>query len=90
MESAQIEAKLRDFINRSFLKGQGNDLASDTSLFELGILDSFALFGLISYISDEFQVTVPLESVTAEQFKDIAAIARTVLGLKTGTAGKHP
>lgn len=90
MNPAQIESRLRDFIDRSIMQGQGADLTASTSLFELGILDSFALFNLVSYISDEFKVTVPLESVTAEHFKDIAAIARTVQALRSGSGAGAP
>ena len=90
MDTALIEGKIRDYIDRSILQGQGADLTPSTSLFDLGILDSFALFGLVAYIADEFQVTVPLESVTAEHFKDIAAIARVVQSLKAGSAASPP
>ena len=76
MNPAEIEAKLLGFINHQLLEGQGGDLGVSTPLFELGILDSFAFFTLVDYISQEFKVTLELESVTAEQFRDVSSIAR--------------
>ncbi len=75
MERTHIESKLRDFIDHSIMDGQGSDLTSSTPLFEFGILDSFALFSVLSFISDEFKVTVPLESLRTEDFENISTIA---------------
>jgi len=78
MNRPEIESKLLGFINHQLLEGQGGDLAVSTPLFELGILDSFAFFTLLDYITQEFKVALELESVTAEQFRDISSIARII------------
>jgi acyl carrier protein len=78
MERDQIESKLRGFIDQKLMNGQGADLTTSTPLFEFGILDSFALFRVISFIADEFQLTLPLESLRTEEFETIGTIAGLV------------
>jgi acyl carrier protein len=78
MEQEQIERQVRQFIDREILSGQGSDLTASTSLFELGILDSFALFSVLGFIAAEFHVTLPLETVTREAFETTGAIARVI------------
>jgi acyl carrier protein len=79
MKREAIEAKLREFIDREVLQGQGSDLTSDTPLLELGILDSFSLFLVINYIAEEFRVELKLDAVGVDNFRNIASIASAVL-----------
>lgn len=71
-EREEIASKLIAFIRESFLAGdpQG-ELASDTPLLELGILNSLNTATLIAYIYDEFEVRIPLRDVTPETFKNL-------------------
>jgi len=85
MECVLIEEKLREFIDKTVLRGQGADLTSTTPLFELGILDSFHLFGVLNFIEQQFDVRLALESLTSADFRDISTIARIVLS-KTAAA----
>ncbi len=78
MERGQIETRLRDFIDQKLLEGQGGDLTPTTALFDLGILDSFAFFSLIEFISTEFKITLELETMSTEQFRDLSTIAGLV------------
>lgn len=78
MDRNLIEEKLRAFIDREVLQGQGSDLTSTTPLLTLGILDSFALFHLIQHVEQSFGVSLELETLGAEQFRDIAAIAGAI------------
>lgn len=80
MNQEEIELKVRQFIDREVLDGQGSDLTASSPLFELGILDSFALFSVLSFISTEFNVRMPLEAVTREGFETTGAIAEAVHG----------
>jgi acyl carrier protein len=72
------EAALREFVDKQLLKGQGADVTASTPLFDLGILDSFALLGLLAFIDTAFNVTLQLEEIGREDFATIHAIARFV------------
>ena len=74
MSTAVIEEKLQGFIDKVLLRGHGLDLTSTTPLFDYGILDSFALFRIIAFITEEFGVTLPLESLRAEDFATIGSM----------------
>ncbi|MFJ9412544.1 amino acid adenylation domain-containing protein [Streptomyces sp. NPDC101227] len=71
-EREEIATKLLAFIRESFLSGdpQG-ELAGDTPLLELGILNSLNTATLIAYMHGEFKVKVPWRDVTPETFKNI-------------------
>jgi acyl carrier protein len=75
MERDHIEIRLRDFIDRDLMEGQGAGLTTSTPLFEFGILDSFALFSMIAFIAEEFKVAVHLETLRTEDFENISTIA---------------
>ena len=53
-------------------------MTASTPLFDLGILDSFALLGLLAFIERELNVAVRLNEIGKEDFGTIAAIARFV------------
>jgi acyl carrier protein len=88
MERHQIVTRLRDFIDQTLMNGQGHDLSDSTPLFDFGILDSFALFRVIGFIGEEFEVTLPLESLRTEEFESIATIADLVYAHVNATIPK--
>jgi len=47
---------------------------SDESLFESGLLDSFALPDLVSALEQEFSIKVPDQDLTPRKFDSIARI----------------
>lgn len=71
-EREEIANKLLAFIRDSFLSGDPlGELAGDTPLLELGILNSLNTATLIAYMGEEFEVRVPMHDVTPETFKNI-------------------
>ena len=48
----------------------------DESLFESGILDSFALPDLVSAIEQEFHIVIPDSDLNPKKFESIARIER--------------
>lgn len=78
MERDDIESALRDYIDRTVLRGQGADLTTTMPLFEYGILDSFQLFGLLNFVAERFGVTLRLERLTPDDFATIGSIAAAV------------
>lgn len=78
MNREQIESALRGFIDKTLMEGQGADLTSSTPLFQYGILDSFALFGLINFIEEEFSIPIQLEHLRTEDFATIGTISALV------------
>ena len=56
------------------------DLDPEDSLLDSGILDSFGIMTLLSFIEEKFGVDMPAEDIEPENFETVTAIARTVGG----------
>jgi acyl carrier protein len=56
------------------------DLRDDDSLLDSGILDSFGIMTLLSFIEQEYGVEVPAEDIEPENFESVTAIAQTISG----------
>lgn len=48
------EAKIRAFMEETFLFSFGQDLDDDTNLFQAGVMDSFGYVRLIGFLRSEF------------------------------------
>ena len=53
-------------------------VAPDDSLFDSGLLDSFALPDMVSAIEAEFGIRVPDSDLTPRKFESIASIERYI------------
>ena len=71
-------SRLRDHIVANYMGGDGSCLDLTTPLLDLNILDSVAIFDLLHYIRTEMGVAIPLDEVSPDNFRTIAAIAQMV------------
>jgi acyl carrier protein len=53
-------------------------VASNESLFDSGLLDSFALPDMVSALEEEFAITVPDSDLTPRKFESIDSIGRYI------------
>lgn len=49
-------------------------MASDEPLISSGLVDSFGILELLSFIEDEWDVRIPDQEATARQFDTVASI----------------
>jgi acyl carrier protein len=74
-----IEAALVAYIWRECLpKNECVDLDVNDNLFERGIVDSAGLISFISFVEQEFKLTIPDEDLLPQNFASIASIARYI------------
>jgi acyl carrier protein len=66
------EAKIREIVMRYAKKGEVP--GADDSLFDSGVLDSFALPDMVSAIEREFGVTIPDSDLNPRKFDSITRI----------------
>ena len=64
------QKRLRDLVQKIAEKPIPQD--PDESLFESGVLDSFALTDVVGAIEEEFAIKVPDEDLTPRKFDSIA------------------
>ena len=65
-----IQKRLRTLVERVAQKPIPQD--PDESLFEGGVLDSFALTDVVGAIEDEFAIKIPDKDLTPRKFDSIA------------------
>ena len=54
------------------------DLSGIENIIEGGYLDSFELLGLISYLTDEFNISIEIDEMVPENFNSVEAIAQMI------------
>jgi acyl carrier protein len=60
------------------IKGNGINPGADESLFESGMLDSFALTDFVSGLEEEFGITIPDSDLSARKFDTIRKVSSYV------------
>lgn len=69
--------RIRGYIAEELLDGAGRTFDEDTPLLE-GLLDSGALMRLVTFVEEEFQVSVDDGDVDATHFRTVRDIERFV------------
>ena len=66
-----MEQKLIEFIKKEFFEDPDIELGLDTKLISSGLIDSFSLISLQTFIAREFGKNVPAPKITEETFDTI-------------------
>ena len=75
---SDIGSRIKGFIAEEIMfEDTPSDLSDDTQLLG-GILDSLGLMQLVSYIEEEFDVTVEDSEVTVDNFRTVHDIERLI------------
>jgi acyl carrier protein len=85
-DTIQYLETTKQFIVDNFLFGDGAHLATDTPLFEKGIIDSTGVLELVAFIEDNFKVTVSDDELVQENFSSLNAIEKFLLSKNNRTA----
>ena len=81
---SEVKSKIRIFIVENFLFGDDNGLGDDTSFLEDGIIDSTGVLELVSFLEEEFSITVEDDELIPENLDSLNNIA-AYLGKKAST-----
>jgi acyl carrier protein len=66
-----MEEKLIEFIRDEFLDDPDMEITASTKLISSGMIDSFSLVSLQSFIEKEFGKKIPAPRITAESFDTV-------------------
>ena len=69
-----MEEKLIAFIKDEFVSDPSTVITADTKLLSTGLIDSFSLVSLQSYIAKEFGKRIPAPRITVESFDTVRQI----------------
>lgn len=67
------QARITEIVEK--LSGKPLPIGPDESLFESGVLDSFALTDMVGALEREFSIRIPDSDLTPRKFDSIARIA---------------
>ena len=65
------KTKIKEFIIENFLFGNDDGLKDETSFLEEGIIDSTGVLELVTYLEEEFEITIDDEELIPENLDSI-------------------
>lgn len=78
MES-HIDRTITKYIREQFLQDRPNfELSENTNLVEESILDSLAIFLLMNFLREEFDIEIEAQEVTLENFETVRRVSDMV------------
>jgi acyl carrier protein len=73
------EARIRDFLIEEVLYDRElRELAVDENLLEKGLLDSLAIFKVVTFCEEQFGVKIPDQDVLPDNMESVRTIAALV------------
>ncbi len=73
-----MEEKLLDFIRDEFLDDPDTEIDVDTKLISGGMIDSFSLVSLQTFIAKEFGKKIPAPRITAASFDTVRQMVEII------------
>jgi acyl carrier protein len=68
---SDLKQQIREFIVENFLFGNDNGLKDDSSFLDEGIMDSTGALELVTFLEEEFSITVEDEELIPENLDSI-------------------
>lgn len=81
MTPMDVTNAIRDHIQQVILEGEEIELAPDTPLLELGILNSISVLTLVGFLEKRFHLIVPPKRIAPANLTTLEAITKMVLEL---------
>ena len=80
-----MKDKVAEYISRELMsRKDGETITPDQDLLISGLLDSLGVMSLVHFLEQEFEVGIPPEDVTIENFQTVEAICGYLSG-RNGT-----
>lgn len=76
MSEQKYSVIIRSFIVDNFLFGDDSQLNNETQIFEKGIIDSTGVLELVSFIEENYKITILDDELVQENFSSINAIEK--------------
>jgi len=78
-----MKEALTTYIKKEILNSPDTQLTDQDDLLGSGLVDSMGLMRIITFIEEEFGITVPPTDMVIEHFMNIEAISNYVAGRQT-------
>ncbi len=81
METNEIQTIVKRFILEELAPDcDPVDLKEEQSLLGTGIIDSFGIMSLLTFLEEKFKLTVPADELIPGNFETISAIVKLISG----------
>ncbi|MDD1673747.1 MAG: phosphopantetheine-binding protein [Methanomicrobiales archaeon] len=74
----KIQEDLIEYLHSRAFLPNGGTLRPNESLTSAGVIDSIGLIQLIDYLEEKYNLEVPLEFITPDNFDTLEGIERTI------------
>jgi acyl carrier protein len=78
MTGNHLNAQIRQFLLKKFPLARKRQLTDSDALLESGILDSQGVLDLVSFLEEQFSITIADDELVPENFQTIGRIAAFV------------
>ena len=83
MDQETIKATVKNFILNEFLPGEDPAALTDTTaLVTTGILDSIAVLKVVTFLENQFGITIEAHEAVVENLNTLSDITRLVMSKK--------
>lgn len=82
-QTEHFEQVILDYVKSFAIVEPDQVIPRDQSLLEAGILDSFGIVEMITFIESEFDIAIPDEDMTKEKLGSIQKMAEYIKNSKT-------
>ena len=84
MDQETIKATVKNFVLNEFLPGEDPAALTDTTaLVTTGILDSIAVLKVVTFLENQFGITIEPHEAVVENLNTLSDIARLVMSKKS-------
>jgi acyl carrier protein len=84
-QSDPVIGRIQSFLLERFPAARKRGLSREDRLLDTGVLDSLGILDLVSFVEQEFGVTISDDELLPENFQSIEAIAAFVLRKRNGS-----
>ncbi len=80
MNEQDIQARVKSFILKEYLPGEDPAALTETTpLMTTGILDSIAVLKVVTFLEDQFHITIEPHEAVVENLNTLSDIGRLVM-----------
>jgi acyl carrier protein len=80
----EIRGDILEFLKTQGFLNEKITLGDNDSLSETGVIDSITLLQLVDFLESNYNIEIPVEMITPENFDTLAGISQSVMKLKKG------
>jgi acyl carrier protein len=79
MDIKEIKEIVLEYVVDEYLEDDDDEIGTDTPIISGGIVDSFSMVSLKRFVEHKYQISIPDDRASAEDFDTVDSISEIVL-----------